>query len=356
MLMIAAGCGLVTARIVLGRGGALQAVGFYLLLRVVITAVIAGPFDLSLQHFPLYIAEALLVELAAWRLGTEKPLRLGLASGALIGTIGLAAEWGWTHVWMPIPWPESMLPEAAILGFAAAMGAAILGAYIGGTLRDPDTPVRLGPGWVAAVAGAVVVLCVAYPLPKRETIDATAQVTLQEVASSEGREANATVRLQPSDAADDAVWMTATAWQGGGLVVNRLERVSEGVYRTTEPLPLYGEWKSLIRLSDGRSLEAIPVYLPEDPAIPAEEVPAPASFEREFVSDKSILQRETKDGSAWLTTPAHLLLLLIMAGEIAALTWGVMRLRRLRPAAKPQAPSRGSDPLEGEAPRPLVTA
>ena len=352
MLMVAAGCGLVAARIVLGRGGALKAVAFYLLLRVVMTAIVAGPFDLSVQHFPLYLAEALLVEPVAWRLGTDRPLRFGLAAGALIGTVGLAAEWGWTHVWMPIPWPETLLPEAAILGFASAMGAAVIGAYIGGSLRDPDAPKRLGPGWVAAVAGLVVFACIAYPIPKRESIDARAQVTLQEIGG-EQRMANATVRLTPESAADDAVWLTATAWQGGGLVVNRLEEVSPGVYRTTEPLPLHGEWKSLIRLSDGRSLEAIPVYLPEDPAIPAAEVPAPASFEREFVSDKSILQREAKEGSAWLTVPAHLLLLLIIGGEIAALTWGVRRLRMTRPSddTPPVAPESVPEPE-----RPLVTA
>ena len=328
MLMIAAGCGLVAARIVLGRFGALQAVGFYLLLRSIITLTVDQGFDLSLQHFPLYVVEALLVEAAAWRLGTDRPLRLGVVAGALIGTIGLAAEWGWTHVWMPIPWPESILPEAAILGLVAALGAGVLGAYVGGTLSDSSPPARIGPGWVAALAGAAVLVAIAYPIPRGDGIDARAQVTLQEIASGERRAANLTVRIEPAAAARDAVWVNATAWQGGGLVVRRLEEVSEGVFRTTSPLPLHGEWKSLVRLSDGRSLEAVPVYLPADPAIPAEEVPAPASFEREFVSDKSILQREAKEGFGWLNLPAHLLLGLIMFSEIGLIAWGLTRLRR----------------------------
>ena len=33
----------------------------------------------------------------------------GRLAGVAIGTIGLAAEWGWSHVWMPIPWPSSLL-------------------------------------------------------------------------------------------------------------------------------------------------------------------------------------------------------------------------------------------------------
>ena len=339
MIMVAAGCGLVTARIVLGRLGALQAVAFYLVLRTAITAVVDGAFGLSMQHFPLYVAEALLVELAAWRLGTQRPLRFGLAAGALIGTVGLAAEWGWTHLWMPIPWPASLLPQAAVLGLAAAVAAGVIGAYLGGVLRDRESPTPLGPAWVAGLAGLVVLACIAWPIPKQERIDARAQVTLREVAGT-GRAAHATVRIVPAQAAEDAVWLTATAWQGGGLVVNRLEESEPGVFRTTQPLPLHGDWKSLIRLSDGRSLEAIPIYLPADPAIPAPAVAAPPSFERAFVSDKAILQREARGGTAWVEISALVLLALIMAGEIAALAWGVTRLSRASstPGAQPSGP------------------
>ena len=85
-----------------------------------------------------------------------------------------------------------------------------------------------------------------------------------------------------------------TAWQGGGLVVDRLERVGPGRYRTTEPIPVHGNWKALVRLHAGNSLTALPVFLPEDKAIPAREVPATASFTRDFVPDHEILQREQK--------------------------------------------------------------
>jgi hypothetical protein len=45
-----------------------------------------------------------------------------LASGIGIGTLGLATEWGWTHVWMPLPWPTALAPGGVILGFALAWG------------------------------------------------------------------------------------------------------------------------------------------------------------------------------------------------------------------------------------------
>src|SRR4051812_18628200 len=347
MLAIAAACGLVTARIVLGRFGALKALGFYLFLRVVITLIVSGVFGLSTMHFPLYVVEAGLVELVAWRLGTDRPLRLGLIAGALIGTIGFAAEYAWTHIWMPIAWPSSLVSEMLPLTLAAALGAGVLGAYIGGTLRDPNIVPRIGPaaaggpppppppfphpvpraGPASAVVAAAIALLftIAFPLPKAQDINARADVTLHYVA---GANADATVRIIPASAVSDAAWLNATAWQGGGLIVNRLKRVGDGVYETTRPLPLDGKWKSLIRVSDGRSLEAVPVYLPPDKAIPAKEVPAKLHFVRPFVSDHSILQRESKGGALYLTLPAYLLLALIFVAEFALLAWGLVRLRR----------------------------
>jgi len=70
------------------------------------------------------------------------------------------------------------------------------------------------------------------------------------------------------------------------------------------------------------------VYLPEDTAIPAKEVPAKAHFTRPFVRDKKILQREAVGGATWLTTPAYLILLAIAAVWLVALAWGLRRLEQ----------------------------
>ena len=51
-----------------------------------------------------------------------------------IGTVGLAAEWGWSHVWMPLPWPTEILPEVAAFGLATALAASLIGAWIGARL------------------------------------------------------------------------------------------------------------------------------------------------------------------------------------------------------------------------------
>ena len=86
LIMLAAGIGLVTARIYLGRGGALLAVLGFVLIRGFITLMVGEVWGQTLPHFPLYIAEALLVEAAFARAGTRSPVATGAMAGALIGT------------------------------------------------------------------------------------------------------------------------------------------------------------------------------------------------------------------------------------------------------------------------------
>jgi hypothetical protein len=160
--------------------------------------------------------------------------------------------------------------------------------------------------------------------PAEEGVRGT--VVLTEAGGGGPREVNATVTIDPASSADDAEWITATAWQGGGLVVDRLERVSPGVYRTTEPIPVHGTWKSLVRLHHGRSVAGIPIFLPEDPAIPAAGVPATPRFTREFVADHELLQREQKGGSPGLVVLAYGAVVALALGFLALLAWGVHRL------------------------------
>ncbi len=124
------------------------------------------------------------------------------------------------------------------------------------------------------------------------------------------------------------------------MVVNRLVPQGNGVYRTTEPIPVHGDWKASIRLQRGRELLGLPIYMPEDTAIPAPGVPANKSFTRPFVDDHQLLQREQKQGvPGWLTTAAPLGVLAIALGFLAALAWGLSRLAR-RTASEPHSERR----------------
>ena len=116
LIMLAAGIGLVAARVYLGRGGALLAALGFIAIRGVIAIMVGGVWEQTTPHFPLYLVEALLVELVFLRSPGRSPVAAGALAGVLVGTIGLAAEWGWSHAWMPIPWSTALLPEAALAG------------------------------------------------------------------------------------------------------------------------------------------------------------------------------------------------------------------------------------------------
>jgi hypothetical protein len=328
LIMFAAGVGLVAARLRLGRFGALQTVAFFLLLRGLFTLVIGPGFGLSTLHMPLYVVEAIVVELAALAIPRDKALTFGAVSGVLIGTFGLAAEWAWSHIWMPLPWPSALLPEAALLGFAAAVAGGVLGGCVGRALLSGEAAVQRGPRWLLPAVAVVALFCIAYPMPMNAGSQASAVVSLTTAKPGPQRTANATIRIVPAGAARDAEWLTMTAWQGGALQVDRLKKIGPSTWRTTQPVPVYGKWKSMLRLENGRGVRAVPVYLPEDSAIPAREVPATAHFARPFVRDKKILQREAVGGSTWLATPAYLLLLAIAAVWLVTLGWGLRRLER----------------------------
>jgi hypothetical protein len=112
-------------------------------------------------------------------------------------------------------------------------------------------------------------------------------------------------------------------------VLDPLEKLSEGVYRTTQPIPVYGGWKATFRIQQGDSLISMPIFMPEDQAIPAPEVPAKASFTRGFLSDKKVLQREQKKGvPGFLTLAAYLTVLAIALTLIALIAWALLRLDR----------------------------
>jgi hypothetical protein len=229
---------------------------------------------------------------------------------------------------MPLPWPSSLLPDAIVVAVLAGLAGGALGAFVGSTLRV--RPQALAPGLRPAAIGAalIVVALLGFGLATSPDKGVTGTVALRDVPGDGGRAVQATVRLNPPDAAKDARWLTVTDWQGGKLIVNRLKATGNGVYRTTQPIQVHGDWKALVRLHTGNSLTAIPIYLPEDRAIPAAGVPATSSFTRTFIADKKILQREAKGASPGLWAVAYGVVLAIVLSLLALLTWALLRLAR----------------------------
>jgi hypothetical protein len=277
---------------------------------------------------PLYLVEAAMVELAAvWLL--RRPLAFGAVSGVLIGTVGFACEYAWTNVAFKLPWQPDLLPEGVVYAVAGGVAGGVVGALMAlglqGRLPRPAVA-RTG----VAVAGAVIALGTLLGLQTTVPDDVRAQLELTGVTgTADTREGQATVRITPASAAASTKWLTITSWQGGGLHVDRLEKVADGVFRTTEPMPLHGDWKTLVRLHAGSTLTAAPIYFPEDPAIPAKAIPATQQIDRPFVAEIDLLQRERKgDVAGWLWALASAVVLFLYVAFLGALAWGVGRLSR----------------------------
>ena len=351
LIMLAAGVGLVATRMWLGRGAALGAVAFFLVVRGIVSLFVGPIMGETTPHFALFIVEALVVEAVFALLPRARPLTLGLAAGAGLGTIGLAAEWAWSHVWMPIPWSAELFPEGAILGFVAALAGSLVGAWMGERLASDELP-RLRSTRQGALAGALAIFAiVGFALHKPAIDDTSARVSLE---PAEPGWATPTVRLDPLDAAEDAEFLNVTSWQGGGLVLEELEPTGEpGTYTTAAPVPVSGTWKALIRMSNGNTLSAVPIYLPRDEAIPAKEVPALASFERKFVADHAILQREQKDAASWLTAFAYLVVAAIALSLLVFIAWALHRLAVAAEGPAAQSVTEREEPARRGRPGPV---
>ena len=358
-LMMASGLALVTARLVIGPWGALATAGFFIIIRGALTLAVGPILGQTMPHFPLYLAEAAVVELVALafiyrrRPIDTSPVTFGLVAGVGIGTVGLAAEWGWSHIWGHDPWTSSMLPEAAILAFIMAVSAGTIGGFAGRALTLRGTRLPAGPMWALPLAAAAAIGVVLYTLPISSGDGRTAAtIQLTEVSPPPNREVDAVIRLDPADAAEDARWFKVTSWQGGGSVVADVEQTGPGTYESTEPIPVSGGWKSILRLHVDDEVIGLPIYMPRDTEIPAPEIPASPTINREFILDKENLLREAKGGvSGVVTTISYLAVLLLVIGLFACLVWGLHRLRTTLGREEPPAAPTAATPAAPVIPR-----
>ncbi len=326
MIAGAAGLALVAARLVGGRGAALGAAIFFLSLRGVIALIVGPGLGEPTPSLPLYLGSAVLIELLALSSLLRSPLAFGAVGGLLVGTIGSVTEAIWSYVAMPLPWTADMRVEGLLMTVPVAVAAGLCGALL--SLGVQGRLPRPAVGRSILVA-SILVLAVSTTNGLLATVPGDAKATVALTPAGEGM-ANAEVTLAPD--VDDAAWVQLTAWQGGGLVVDELERTGPGTYRSTEPVPIDGDWKTLLRVHDGRTLAATPVFLPADEAIKAEEIPAEATSTRTFVPEITLLQRERDlDVPGWLWAGSSLVVLALSLALVAALAIGVARLSRRMP-------------------------
>jgi len=340
LIALAAGLALTAGRVWIGKGGALATALMFLAVRGAISLIVGDVFGESAPTLPLYLVEALCVEGVALATGRDRPVLLGAIGGALCGSVGLAAEWVWVGQLFPLPWNDGIVPEALVVAPLAGIAGGVLGGLLGAGLRFQLPSVAVAR--TAAIGSFVAIAALtAYGLSTVAPSGQTATVALKsDGGDPTHRHVVGTVTLNPRSTADHAAWASVTSWQDGGMKVDRLQRVSEGVYRFRAPAPAYGDWKTVVRVQNGRTIMGIPIYMPADPAIPgAKLVPASAHFTRTFVADHDLLQRERKtDIPGWLWTAACLVVLVLSLIFMAALAWGVARVARTGDGGTPDGP------------------
>ncbi|MGH2959723.1 MAG: hypothetical protein ACRDKE_08965 [Solirubrobacterales bacterium] len=331
MVMFAAGVALTYARSTAGKGGAIYAVLFYLLVRGLLTLIVAEGFGRPTANFPIFMGCAIAVELAALAMGSKvytKPMQFAIASGAAIGTLGLATEWAWSNVWSIYPWTAALMPEGLIIGIIAAIAGSFIGAWMANSLMlrpRPTGALRFAP--IASVL--VLIVMVGYGLNQYSPKGLEAQLTntpAKTPAGESGTWVNTTAKLNTTYYDTDQKWAKSIAWQGPGFVVTDLKRIGPGTYVTTEPIPANGNWKSMLRFHKGSSLMGVPVFEPLDEAIPAAEVPASPQVTRALQPDRVILQREAKFDGGWLPLLGYFLVFAIAMLLLGLLAWGIQRV------------------------------
>ena len=334
MIAVVAALGLVVARMTMGRGAALLAALFALTLRGGVALLVGPILAAPINWFPLYLGPAVVVELLALTPLFKRPIAFGAIAGLGVGTVGLWLESLWIGAVYHYPWPTSMWGEALAMAVPTAVLAGVCGALMGMVLTGQRLPSRaIGISAVAAtvlVIGGAVANGLHIVVPDKDS----ATITLTDLPSPAGqRLVSADVQLTPPTmVSDHPEWLTILSWQGRmennrGLMIDRLDRVGPGRYRSTRPVPVWGSWKTLLRVQDGYTMTAVPIYEPADDAIPAAEVPALASSNRPFVHEITILQRERdQNAPQWLFTAGSIVVLIFTLIVIAALTWGAGRI------------------------------
>ena len=289
LVSLAAGFALVVARRVLGVGGALIATVHWLFMRTAIAFIVGGPLHHRTPHFALYIGSALAVELAFFIAQRRSPLAQGVVAGVLVGTVGLAADWAWTHVFGLEPWRGTLTGPRILVATAVAVAAAVLGIAAGRVIAGERA--NVARRWMA-LAGVVLVGSVAALIP-RHAVDGTG--TVRTSPAGPGR-VTLEVLIDPPSLARDADRFSVLSWQGGHAELAELQETSPGLWTTDRPVPVGGSWKTLVRLARADALVAIPVFLPLDEEIGAPETPVVAERSAPLVRDTNLLMREAHAG------------------------------------------------------------
>jgi hypothetical protein len=328
----------VLARLLIGKGGSFAALAVWLPVQIGMSLVIGGPLKVTMPSMPLFVVEAVVVEAIGLTALVRSPLRLGLVSGLGIGTIGFASEYAWANLAMPLPWTPAILAEGIPVAIVAALAGGAIGATMAQALRGELLPGRQSLLVASAAVAAFIGLGINAAITGRPGVTATMQVTNLRMGATPNHTepqqvGDLTVRLSDPQLGQDANWLYVLGWQGKGRYLDHLVQQADGSWKTTEPVPLDGTWKTMVRVHKGRDMVTAPIHFPADEAInfAGYEIPTSTGTTRAFMPDTSLLQIERKSGIpswAWTAATAAVLstnlLMIFLMGLIS------VRLGRIR--------------------------
>lgn len=333
----------VASRLWFGKGGALGVAVLWVGAHLFLVATVAALPDVLTIQWLTSIPFAVIVELAALALAVDRrPARrtsFALVAGIVGGSLGYYLEWVWSQDHMPLPQPfnDNALPFLIATSTIAGLAGGLLGAWQVRRLEDtagvsftatgsavPTTSFR----WFGLAGFVTFVALMAVCAPPMKGVEHAVQVGLSDVSTGadncttyeEQCLATVTIAFDGADPVPDATWFYALAWQGfprdameetgsiprdpasdvPGLVRARmLPTDTPGEYRSEHPLPLYGQWKTLIRIHEGTNdMMSWAIYMPDDPAITSARGREIRVLDGDTITSRyepHLLQRERKD-------------------------------------------------------------
>lgn len=344
LLAGAAAFALIWARMWAGRWGALRALGLYLVARGVLHLLVGSLGEVA-PVLPLFVAEALVVTLLGLVMDVNaRPLRFGAVTGLAVGASSFAATYALSQSQFRLPWGEALLAEGIPTALVAGGGAGVLGALAALAMRG-GLPARPIARPAAIAAGVALLACAVNAGASSSATGLQAAVDVTRVG--DGR-AQVAVRFDDDARVRDANWLYVIAWQGGGIETQALERGGDGVWRTSSPVPFSGDWKTALRLHEGRVLEAVALHHPADSEVDLRAFSAPAHSTVTFIDETAVLQAERRDDvPTWLWDVAATIVFAIVLLFLVATGLVIARVGRPEPPAEPRVSRR--------APRRLLT-
>ena len=187
----------------------------------------------STQHIPLYVAEALIVEVVAAVVGRDRQLTLGAVAGALIGTVGFASRVGLeprvdaAAVARPTSFPRRSC-YTAVAGTAGGVLGGLIGRAVApeGVAHQPTPRFAAGLAWAGAAGGDRASACRSPSRPAGRPTSTSPPARADADTARPDRRGRRDARpSRPTPPPRNAEWFEVLAWQGsrngsrGGLRV-----------------------------------------------------------------------------------------------------------------------------------------